>query len=233
MPLSKQAALRVAGSLLLAMAPLTLLASGCGGGNSSVPTPTTSPTATATTTGTPDATTTATSSPTATTAPTPFGTPALGFTNLGTGFERTPTNYEEGWRFRPTRDIRITAIGFYDQGKDGLATSHDVGIFNTNNFTLGFSATVLPTDPLIGFFRYHTLTTPLLLESGHDYAIAAVLNSPSDSFATAVNPLNTSTNINFEGSVSKTTGGSGLEYPDITSQSTYGNFGPSFLFTVD
>lgn len=230
---SKKFGLRVGASLLLATAPLMLLASGCGGGDAPFnPLPTTSPTTTATTTGTPAATATSTPLATATPAPTDIGTTALEFAGLGSGVDSTGTIFEQGWRFTANRALSVTALGFYDQSQNGLSTSHRVGIFDASTRLLLTSTTVLPADPLTGFFRFHALSVPFTLTTGRDYYIVAVLNSANDGFATGVTSLTVNPAITFKGSATNITGAGsgGLLYPDSSFSGINGNFGPTFRF---
>ncbi len=231
MSLSKSI-LRVGTSWLLATAPLMLFASGCGGGGTFNPLPTNTPIPTATTTGTPAATATNTPVATATPAPTAVGTTALEFSSLGSGSNFDGTIYEQGWRFTPNRLMNVTALGFYDQLKNGLTTSHKVGIYDVNTQTLLASTTVLKSDALTGFFRFHSLSTPVTLTTGRDYYVVAVLNSGNDGFATGVDPITVNSAITFKGSASDIGGNinGNLVYPDSFLSGNKGNFGPTFRF---
>ena len=223
---SKKFGLRFGASLLIATTPLILLASGCGGGNAPFnPLPTFVPT------GTSQPIATNTPFATATPAPTEVGATALEFASLGTGLDNDGSVFEQGWRFTANRALSVTALGFYDQSKDGLSTSHRVGIFDVANRLLVGSTTVLRADPLTGYFRFHTLSAPFALTPGRDYYIVAVLNSGADGYATGVTPT-VNTAITFRSSATNMTGvGSGaLIYPDSTTSFTNGNFGPTFRF---
>src|SRR5436309_3164306 len=96
--------------------------------------------------------------------------PVLDITGLGAnGFDYTQGTYSLGWYFTANKDLNITALGFYDDKKDGIVGNHDVGIYDSVTQTLLVSTTVVPTDPLTGFFRYHTLATPFVLTGGKTY----------------------------------------------------------------
>src|SRR5215213_6120801 len=47
----------------------------------------------------------------------------------------------------------ISSLGFYDHLGDGLATSYQVGLWDSSQVLLA-TATVTPTSPLVGDFRY-------------------------------------------------------------------------------
>ena len=159
-------------------------------------------------------------------------TPALDITGLGSGFDYTQGTYSLGWSFMANKDLNITALGFYDDLKDGITGNHDVGIYDMATQTLLVQTTVVPSDPLTGFFRYHTLATPFVLPGGKTYVIQAV--TLTDHYAllpnTVVDPA-----ITFMGFAAYGSSGSPqsttLHYPDGTNPTYVGDFGPSFLIS--
>lgn len=76
-----------------------------------------------------------------------------------------------GWRFTPTVDIEVMELGCYDEGQDGLARRHRVGIFDAETEHLLASVTVRPKSRLDGLFRYEALATPLVLTAGRPYLV--------------------------------------------------------------
>lgn len=81
-----------------------------------------------------------------------------------------------GWRFSVTEDIGVSAIGWFDWNGNGLARSHEVGIWNTTGASL-LASVVIPngtTAILDNGFRYTTLNTPLTLQTGATYIIAGL-----------------------------------------------------------
>src|SRR5205085_1953223 len=71
-------------------------------------------------------------------------------------------------------NLEVTALGVWDQNGDGLLNSHFVGIWDINGNLLGQVLVAAgTTDPLIGEFRYATLTQPILLNCGFQYVIGA------------------------------------------------------------
>ena len=78
-----------------------------------------------------------------------------------------------GWRFKPTVDVEVTSLGFYDAEQDGLAAAHRVGIFDAKTDDLVARVVVTPGSPLDGAFRWESLDSPVALKSGHSYLVAA------------------------------------------------------------
>jgi class 3 adenylate cyclase/S1-C subfamily serine protease len=85
----------------------------------------------------------------------------------------------DGWQFKPSVDILVTALGFYDDGQDGLHRSRPVGIFDGADQWLLASVEVRPDSPLEGVFRWEPVT-PLVLHAGHTYVAAAYAGPPFD-----------------------------------------------------
>jgi len=77
--------------------------------------------------------------------------------------------------------ITISQLGVFDQGTNGLATSHDVGIWTSGGTLLGQATVPSGTSAtLIGEFRYTTLSGPLVLTAGQSYVIGAVFQATGD-----------------------------------------------------
>jgi hypothetical protein len=76
-------------------------------------------------------------------------------------------NQTVGWEFDVLSSVTVTGLGWYDQGLNGLADSHEVGIWNSTGTTLLTSALVAAgtTDPLDGLFRTVGIT-PIVLSPG-------------------------------------------------------------------
>src|SRR5438477_208503 len=73
---------------------------------------------------------------------------ALDFASLGSGFDYTQRSYTLGWRFTAKTNAVVTALGLYDDQKNGLTQSHPVGIYDVLTRQLVASATVSPSDQL-------------------------------------------------------------------------------------
>lgn len=155
----------------------------------------------------------------------------LDFASLGpTGQDYHQGTYSLGWRFTANQDIQVTALGFYDDKKNGLIENHDVGIFDLNCNLLA-RRTVRPTNPLTGFFRYRNIP-PVILPAGHDYYIAAVTGK--ENYAISVTDLIVPPALTFWGYAiyGNTQSTSDLHCPNGSAgqQAFHGDFGPSFKF---
>jgi len=83
-----------------------------------------------------------------------------------------------GWQFSVNRQLLVTALGFWDPSAlTPLRGNHEVGIWDVDRNLLA-DATVLTNSPFTGAFRYASVS-PVLLDAGHTYWIAAFL-APSD-----------------------------------------------------
>src|ERR1035441_10448034 len=72
-------------------------------------------------------------------------------------FNYTQGSYLMGFVFRANSAISITQLGFYDSNLTGVPetfASSAVGVYDMSTNTLLTSATVLPSDPATGLFRY-------------------------------------------------------------------------------
>ena len=86
----------------------------------------------------------------------------------------------EGWYFKPTVDVEVTALGWYDDAQDGLTQAHRVGIFDASDEQLLVESEVQPDSPLDGGFRWVPLAPPLVLEAGREYVMAGFAHAPFD-----------------------------------------------------
>lgn len=79
-----------------------------------------------------------------------------------------------GFQFRATSDIRVTALGAFDYLGDGLATSHQVGLWSAEGGE-PLAVALVPAGAdgvLLGQFRYVAIAG-LTLSAGADYVVAA------------------------------------------------------------
>ena len=84
-------------------------------------------------------------------------------------------NVTLGWAFRVGKPVRLTQLGFYDAGKDGLITSHKVGIWD-NQKKLLRKAIVNHGEqsPRVRQYRYAPVR-PIVLRPGQTYVIGATV----------------------------------------------------------
>lgn len=165
-----------------------------------------------------------------------LGTPAIGYDTYtgGSGFLN---GFTVGWEFTTSTNLYITHLGYYDYVNDGLADSHDVGIYNLSG-TLLVSATVaagtgelLLGDNTLSKYRYHDLPVDYLLPAG-TYRLAGV-GSPSDAAHATPFPLYTAPAITLGNSYFVFTGGSSLSYPtSLGGGPTEPYSGPNFIFDI-
>ncbi len=155
-------------------------------------------------------------------------TAAIDPKNSGSDFYQG--SYSLGFAFTVLSPVTVTALGFYDAGKNGLNAPHQVGIYD-GSCNLLASAVVAPGDTLVGSFRYHAIS-PVVLGPGKYYA-AAVTNN-NDPYLIFVNSLEADSRLTFGGFVIHSYGGdSSLACPNGpgADPSFKGDFGPNFLIS--
>ena len=153
-------------------------------------------------------------------------------------------NWCLGFQFN-TNDypLRVTHLGFYDDGKNGLTESHDVGIFDSVG-NLVVSTTVEPGAPLTGWFRFYGIT-PYTLAANQTYFIQAVVGAENFTFFLehSLNGFGVDPGITFVTDAYHADGpgfdipGGVLAPPNEFSTLIYGDgeagyFGPNFQYTV-
>ncbi|MDO9310937.1 MAG: DUF4082 domain-containing protein [Nitrosomonas sp.] len=99
-------------------------------------------------------------------------TPAYSVT--GSGFLGSDRPVTAGFKFTAESASNLTALGYHDEGLDGLFNAHDVGLYDLSG-TLLASATVPDgtAGDLIGEYRYVTLGSAYTLTAGTEYVLAA------------------------------------------------------------
>ena len=85
----------------------------------------------------------------------------------------------EGWSFKPVVDIEVTALGYYDDGQDGLLHAHRSAIFDSATRQAVVEATVQPRSSLDGLFRWEPVG-PVILKAGHEYVMMSSGEGPFD-----------------------------------------------------
>ena len=152
--------------------------------------------------------------------------------NEATGGSGANQNQSVGWSFNVLNSIAINALGWYDQGQDGLAVAHTVGIWNSGGTLL--ASMVVPngtTGTLIGLYRTASIT-PITLNPGTGYVVGGEnFGTSADRLASnvsqTVDPNIVYVNARFSNI------GSGFVDPTQTSIATTGFYGPmAFTATV-
>jgi hypothetical protein len=131
----------------------------------------------------------------------------------GAGFEPA-TN---GWDFTPTVDIEVTALGFFDDGQDGLRHSHPVGIFDAQTEKLLVKAVVQPQSPLDGVFRFVQIER-LVLRADKSYVVASFCRPPYDPEAQSPSGATCAAEIAF-GAPREAVPASKLTFPEVSNYS--------------
>lgn len=113
-------------------------------------------------------------------------TPLVSWSQTGLSVGTSGT-YTLGYEFTVgPAGARVGALGFFDYQGNGLATAHQVGLWNAAGALLA-SATVTGGDPLVSVgsqgdgFRFATIST-LLLAPGN-YVLGAFYSDPSDFYS--------------------------------------------------
>lgn len=136
-----------------------------------------------------------------------------------------------GWFFDTSAPLNVDALGVYDFSSDGLAISHDVGIFRVSDQALLVSATV-PSGAggsLLNGFRYSSIT-PYALSAGSYVIVMTMPAGNADSQYINSSAVTTSSPVAYIDSAFG--GASVLTYPASLGDFQEGMFGPNFQFTA-
>ena len=150
--------------------------------------------------------------------------------NPGGSYYSLPPDQTFGWRFSVgDTPISVTHLGFFDAGLDGLADSHQVGIWDSAG-TLMTQATV-PSGTegtLVSAYRF-TLAAPATLEANTTYYIGGLTPSASDVNIVFGSPQTYASEITYQtATYSQLTG---FSSPDTAYGGSHGVFGPNLQFT--
>lgn len=97
-----------------------------------------------------------------------------GISDFTGGYEQE-SPVTNGFRFRATEDLNVTALGVFDVGGDGFGTNIiDVGLWDDSGNPLGDVDVPGGTDaPILDGFRYQPLASSINLTAGNFYRVAA------------------------------------------------------------
>ncbi len=137
--------------------------------------------------------------------------------------DATNGSWSRGWAFTVNEAVEVLALGFYDDQKNGLTESHEIGIFDSNQ-QLIVSGIVTPNDPLQSWWRWTNVTATLLVP-GQGYQIAAVTGS--ENYTWDPTGFVTDSRINYLLDSYYAPNNGTLTYPN-ESNSTIAFFGPNF-----
>jgi hypothetical protein len=147
------------------------------------------------------------------------GTLAIDFT--APTIDYTNNQWSLGFEFNVLNQVTVTSLGFYDDQKNDLRESHDVGIFSSSGALL-ISGRVDPGARLESWFRWVDVA-PTVLAAGNGYRIAAVTGSENYTWF----PTNFTTDPNIQFVANQYTQSSTLVLP-VSSSGELGWFGPNF-----
>jgi PEP-CTERM motif len=137
-----------------------------------------------------------------------------------------------GWRFNVLSPISVTQLGVQDVGSNGLAISHDVGIFRVSDHALLTSA-IVPAGTggsLVSGFRYVTLGSSLALPVD-TYVIVMTMPARNPDLQ-SINNTSFRTAPEIAWVTSEFDASSVLAYPNPALEGSFniGMFGPNFQF---
>lgn len=149
----------------------------------------------------------------------------------GTGSNGTNQGQSVGWQFDVLVPFSVTAVGWFDEGQNGLVTSHQVGIWNPAGVLL--ASAVVPgglAGTLDGQYRMVALGSALNLAVGSGYIVGG-LNSSANTERLAFNVTQlVDPRIRYvDGTFSDLNGV--FERPTQFTASTTGVYGP--MFAID
>ncbi len=137
----------------------------------------------------------------------------------------------DGFRFTPTININVTALGYYDANQDGLALAHPVAIYQYDTQTQLALATVDQASTLEGSFRWAPIT-PLRLTAGVSYLVAGYHpGNTNEDFAATPDDRNVTipSQITYQG-YTYVLGGSTVQFTTTPYRDNFTFFGPNFQF---
>ncbi len=160
--------------------------------------------------------------------------PALSWTSNGTNSASITSTRGFSFNVIAAGGINVTHLSFFDNGANGLADAHDVGIWNSAGTLL--ASTTIANGTAHGLdvnnlFRIKAIT-PVFLAQGNDYAVGAVfLQGSQDLQAINLVGLSTPPEITYGQTRFINNGVATLTFPTFTI-SQNGLPGGSFQFTT-
>jgi Domain of unknown function (DUF4082) len=144
--------------------------------------------------------------------------------NMGESLGNPP--FTLGWDFTANKSLSVNALGFFDDSQDGLAESHDIGLWDSSGSLLA-STTVTTTDQLTNQWRYSAVST-VTLTAGNTYYVGALYLDGNDPnvFAGDSGVVTTTANITYLESTYEA--GNTLSFSTSSVSGGPGYFGPNF-----
>jgi hypothetical protein len=155
--------------------------------------------------------------------------PAVTFSNL-TGESLANGPFTLGWQFTVNQNITVTALGAFDDSQNGLAESHDVGIWDSLGNLVGSTTVAAGTvDPLVNQFRYSSVSFTLA-PGTYDIGALWLDGADNNTFPGDISTLVSAPAITFV--QNSYIGGGTLADPTNGGGSVAAYFGPNFLYTA-
>ena len=137
-----------------------------------------------------------------------------------------------GTSFTTASNFTVAKLGFYDANGDGLAYSHDVGLWNAaGNGTLLGQVTIAAgtVAPLADGFRWANLSSSVLLSANNTYILGATMagNNQSDLVGTTATINFPFTKVGYGLYHDNIAGETGLQMPDERWDTVSGLYGPN------
>jgi hypothetical protein len=160
--------------------------------------------------------------------------PALNWTTNGTNGTSVTSTRGFSFNVLDAAGINVTHLTFWDNGGDGLAQSHDVGLWDSAGTLLASTTIAAGTANALdvnGKFRIGAIST-VHLAQGNNYVVGAVfLSGSADLQAINMVGLTTPPQISYGQTRFNNNGSSTLSFPTSTI-SQIGLPGGSFQFTA-
>ena len=133
--------------------------------------------------------------------------------------------------------LRVTSLGVYDAGTNGLSRTNFVGLWDNSGSLLASVTINRSTNaPLVGFFRWADLSSPITLSASNTYRIGAQANIGETRYSGVLpqglfSGTSETTNVFFNGSI-RNNDANVFSFPDSTPQSGTAIIGPNATFEV-
>jgi len=152
---------------------------------------------------------------------------ALNFDNT-TGQQLGNPAFTLGWSFTVVDTINLVGLGVFDDSQDGLADSHEVGLWDSGgNLLVSTTVASGTSSSLTDKFRFESVTTTTLL-AGQTYYIGGLWLTGNDNILFPGDAINQVTIAEILFGQSQFAGGGTLAFPG-SSIGGNGYYGPNFL----
>lgn len=134
-----------------------------------------------------------------------------------------------GWRFSVSEEVQITDLGVWNVDQTGgIESPHIVGVWDGSQALMD-SVTVDGSGTVVGDWIYASVT-PIIVSPGETYTIGALyFSGDSDWYISSATNVTTDPGVTWIESVYPFEDELGFAYPEL-STSSFGRFGPNFLF---